>query len=119
MCSISQRVAEMLFADWRKAALADLPLKFFGCDMSSVAIQHARANARRAEVPVDFFEADVLQTALPAGFDVVMCSLFLHHLTEEQALNLIRDMSDKAGCMILISDLLRSRSGLLLAQIGT
>ena len=103
----------------RMALRADVQLEFAGCDVSPVAVEHARANAQLADVKVDFFVADVLDEPLPSGFDVVMCSLFLHHLTEQQAVDLMKEMSAKAGSMILINDLLRSRTGLWLAQIGT
>ena len=103
----------------RQSLRADVQLEFAGCDVSPVAVEHARANAQLADVKVDFFVADVLDEPLPSGFDVVMCSLFLHHLTEQQAVDLMKQMSAKAGNMILINDLLRSRTGLWLAQIGT
>jgi 2-polyprenyl-3-methyl-5-hydroxy-6-metoxy-1,4-benzoquinol methylase len=102
----------------RKARGADVPLEFAACDVSQVAVDHARDNARRAQVAVDFFVTNILNEPLPSGFDVVMCSLFLHHLTENQVVHFL-EMSAKASPMILINDLLRSRGGLLLAQVGS
>ncbi len=103
----------------RKAQRAAVPMEFCGCDKSSVAIEYARQEARCSRVNIDFFTADVLNRPLPSGFDVIICSLFLHHLTEEQATLLLKKMSDQAESMILINDLLRSRSGWLLAYVGT
>src|SRR5439155_9017041 len=52
------------------------------------------------------------------GYDVVMCSLFLHHLSDEQAPVLLRAMADAAGSLVLINDLRRSRLGYTLAWLG-
>src|SRR5438270_878835 len=67
---------------------------------------------------VRFFQADVLREPLPSGYDAVISSLFLHHLTEEQAVALLRRMG-AAGRIVLVNDLVRSRPGYLLAWLGT
>jgi SAM-dependent methyltransferase len=43
------------------------------------------------------------------SFDVVTCSLFLHHFSGERALRLLETMSDLARTAVLISDLERGR----------
>jgi len=40
---------------------------------------------------------------------VVTCSLFLHHLSEDDAVALLRRMADAAGALVLVNDLARSR----------
>ncbi len=67
---------------------------------------------------VPFFQLDALNDPLPEGFDVVTCSLFLHHLSEEQAVRLLRKMADAARSTILVNDLSRSRLGYALAWTG-
>jgi 2-polyprenyl-3-methyl-5-hydroxy-6-metoxy-1,4-benzoquinol methylase len=52
---------------------------------------------------------------LPNDFDVVMCSLFLHHLSNDDALTLLRRMAAATRCLGLVSDLRRSAYGLFLA----
>jgi len=103
----------------RRAHRAGLPLVVEGCDVSAVAVEHAVREAERQGTPVRFFRADALADDLPGDYDVVVCSLFLHHLTEDQAVELLRRMGAAAGRLVLVNDLVRSRPGLLLARVGT
>jgi 2-polyprenyl-3-methyl-5-hydroxy-6-metoxy-1,4-benzoquinol methylase len=103
---------------WHKARRAGLPLAIEGCDVSPVAVAYATRQAERHGADVRFFKADALAGDLPAGYDAVVCSLFLHHLTDEQAIALLRRMAS-AGRLVLVNDLVRSRAGLLLARVGT
>ena len=50
-----------------------------------------------------------IRDPLPGGFDVVTCSLFLHHLSEDDAVTVLRRMRDAAGRLVLVNDLARSR----------
>jgi len=103
----------------RRARRAGIPAEVDGCDKSRVAVAHARNEALRAGVDkIAFFEHDALASALPAGYDVVTSSLFLHHLDELQAEMLLRSMADSAGRMVVISDLCRNRLGYLMAWFG-
>ncbi len=86
-----------------------------GCDVSSVAIGHARRLAERHRVPVEFFQRDVLSDPLPGGYDVITCSLFFHHLDESQVVQLLTGMNRAAGRLVLVNDLIRSCRGYLLA----
>lgn len=103
----------------RRARRTGVPLYIAGCDVSPVAVAHATQQARQRGSEVAFFVMDTLSEALPTGYDVLMSSLFLHHLNEEQAELLLRKMADAAGNLVLINDLVRSRMGLLLAHAGT
>jgi hypothetical protein len=51
----------------------------------------------------------VIRDPLPADFDVVTCSLFLHHLSSDDALSLLVRMHDAADKLVLVNDLARSR----------
>jgi 2-polyprenyl-3-methyl-5-hydroxy-6-metoxy-1,4-benzoquinol methylase len=104
---------------WRRARLAGLPVHFAGCDQSPTALDYASAQAERHHAGVDFFAADVLNGPLPAGYDVLTCSLFLHHLEEEQAVDLLRRMAQAARRMVLVNDLRRGTGGLLLSIVAT
>lgn len=104
---------------WHKAHRTGLPFAIEGCDVSAVAVEHATGQAKQRGAEVHFFTADALQGELPAGYDAVVCSLFLHHLTEDQAVGLLRRMGAAAGRLVLVNDLLRGRLGLLLARIAT
>lgn len=88
-----------------KARRAGVGLEAAGCDVSPTAI----AEARRAHPGIEFFVHDALHSKLPAGFDVVTCSLFLHHLGVEEAVGLLANMENAARHLVLVNDLDRSR----------
>jgi 2-polyprenyl-3-methyl-5-hydroxy-6-metoxy-1,4-benzoquinol methylase len=104
---------------WKKARRAGLTnLAFHGCDISPIAVQAATENAGRAGVEIGFFRHDVL-TDRPAGrYDVVTCSLFLHHLSADEAVMMLRTMKDWAARLVLVNDLERSRLGFAMAWVG-
>ncbi len=102
---------------WKKARRAGLRLEVAGCDVSPLAIEHARDRARRQRADVDFFIHDVVAGPLPRGYDIVMSSLFLHHLGESEAVAFLRAMKAAAG-LVLIDDLRRGVLGWALAYVG-
>jgi 2-polyprenyl-3-methyl-5-hydroxy-6-metoxy-1,4-benzoquinol methylase len=104
---------------WRKARRAGLNFTIDACDVSPVALEHGRENAKRAGADVHFFEHDVLAGPLPREHDAVICSLFLHHLDENDAVEALRRMAAAARRMVLVNDLRRSATGWLLAWFGT
>jgi 2-polyprenyl-3-methyl-5-hydroxy-6-metoxy-1,4-benzoquinol methylase len=98
----------------RRADREGLKVEVEGCDLSSTALDFARSRARALGVEVTFVRRDVLGGDLPGGFDLVCSSLFLHHLSNQEAVGLLRTMS-VAGRAVLVQDLLRTRTGLLMA----
>jgi SAM-dependent methyltransferase len=104
---------------WKRARRAELPMHFAGCDQSRTALDYARAQAEHRQADISFFEADALNGPLPGGYDVLTCSLFLHHLEDEQAVDLLRRMARAAERMVLVNDLRRGTDGLLLAYVGS
>ncbi|HET7587372.1 MAG TPA: methyltransferase domain-containing protein [Gammaproteobacteria bacterium] len=102
----------------QRAQRQGVALDVQGCDISGDAVSYARAAAVRADVPVKFFRADALGDGLPTRYDIVTASLFLHHLTDEQVATLLRKLADHADHLV-ISDLIRSRTGYALAWLGT
>ena len=103
----------------RWARRAGLPVRVSACDISPTALDISRCRAEAAGESIEFFQYDLLQTALPGEFDVVMCSLFLHHLDEPDAVRVLRSMSGAAARAVLVNDLIRSRRGYWLAMLGT
>lgn len=87
-----------------------------GCDLSGSAIEYARERAERSHASCRFFQWDVKE-GLPGGYDVIMCSLFLHHLEHEDAVAFLRDAS-AAAARVLVQDLVRSLAGWWLAYVG-
>lgn len=94
---------------WRRAKAAGVPLVVEGCDISPTAVNSAERNAAEAGAAARFFVHDAIRDPLPSGFDIVTCSLFLHHLSDDNALSLLRRMGDAAGSRVLVNDLARSR----------
>ncbi len=103
----------------RRAARERLDVDWLGWDMSPVAIDYARTLAgRRGVEGVRFELADALRDPIPAGIDVVLCTLFLHHLTESDAVALLRRMREAARAAVVISDLRRTRLGAVFTWAG-
>lgn len=104
---------------WKRAHRARIALEVSACDVNPNALQYARTQAAAARTDVQFFPLDVLHEPLPKGYDVLSCSLFLHHLDANEARNLLRRMGEAAGSMVLVNDLRRSLMGFILAALGT
>ena len=102
----------------RYAFQAGVNLVIEGCDISPEAVRYAQARADTQGSHSRFFVLDVLSGTLPTGYDVVSCSLFLHHLAESDAIVLMSRMATAARSLVLIDDLVRSQLGYLLALIG-
>jgi 2-polyprenyl-3-methyl-5-hydroxy-6-metoxy-1,4-benzoquinol methylase len=103
----------------RRARRRGLDLDVEACDVSATAVDHARLSASRRGAAVRFFRHDVIADGLPGAYDVLICSLFLHHLDREQASRLLAAMDRAARFLIVVTDLDRSRIGLALAWLGT
>lgn len=101
---------------WTWAKRMGLRLDFHGVDISPQAIEVARARAEKAGAEVTFSLMNVLDDPLPQDADVMICSLFFHHLDNAQAKSLLQKMSLSARHLVLISDLRRSVTGWLLAH---
>jgi 2-polyprenyl-3-methyl-5-hydroxy-6-metoxy-1,4-benzoquinol methylase len=84
-------------------------IEWAGCDLRGTAIDLAKQRARSAHVPVTFFVHDSLNEPLPTGYDVVITSLFLHHLSRKDVITLVSEMARVASHAVIISDLSRSR----------
>lgn len=104
---------------WRRARQAGIALHMEGCDISPVALEHAVARAAAAAAPIRFFVYNALTGPALSGYDAIVCSLFLHHLDEAQAVSLLARMSEMAGRLVLVNDLLRGWTSLLAAHLAT
>jgi 2-polyprenyl-3-methyl-5-hydroxy-6-metoxy-1,4-benzoquinol methylase len=103
---------------WRRARRNELPVEVAGCDFSPVAIATAQRRAEAQRADVTFFACDVLAEPLPEEYDVITCCLFLHHLDEPQAVQLLEKMRRAARCLAQVNDLTRSLGGWWLAYLG-
>jgi 2-polyprenyl-3-methyl-5-hydroxy-6-metoxy-1,4-benzoquinol methylase len=99
----------------RRAARSGLDLEVHGCDVSPPALEVAHKNAERAGIRAQFFELDALRDEIPQDYDIVCCSLFLHHLDEHDAVALLGAMAEGVRRTVLVQDLRRTVAGYLLA----
>ena len=97
-----------------RAIREGMAVEVSGCDLSPVAVSYAKRRARDRGLEVEFFHHDATAGELPGGFDVVSSSLFLHHLSRDGAMRFFAHMA-RAGKVVLIQDLLRTRLGYVMA----
>jgi 2-polyprenyl-3-methyl-5-hydroxy-6-metoxy-1,4-benzoquinol methylase len=103
----------------RRAVRDGIDIEWLGWDLSPVAIDYARTLASRAGVQgVRFERADALRDPMPAGPDIVACTLFLHHLPDPDAAALLGRMRDAARHTVVVSDLRRTILGAAFTWVG-
>jgi SAM-dependent methyltransferase len=108
---------DVLHAVARRAIRHGIPVELHGCDVSATALERARALGGDAPC-VSFHELDVLRDPISAGYDVLCSSLFLHHLTREEAIRLLGTMAGAAREVVIVQDLRRTRLGYIQAWIA-
>jgi SAM-dependent methyltransferase len=113
---VASGAGDVLIGLGQRARRAGVSVDLVGGDISPRAIAHATDRAQAKGVQAEFVRLDALRDGLPKGFDCIVSSLFLHHLDDQQAVHLLSKMRDAATQAIMISDLVRSRRGLLLAH---
>ncbi len=104
---------------YRRARRAGLHLKIVAVDISETALEVARHRAALAGVEIDFRRCDILGDNLAEQFDVVLCSLFLHHLEDGHSVELLRILKQRARHLVVVNDLLRSRVSMALVWLGS
>jgi 2-polyprenyl-3-methyl-5-hydroxy-6-metoxy-1,4-benzoquinol methylase len=81
-------------------------------DQSAIALEHAAEQAAAGGFDVGRIIADALRVDLPSQFfDVITCTLMLHHLERADAVCLLRKMADAARCLLVVQDLRRCATG--------
>jgi 2-polyprenyl-3-methyl-5-hydroxy-6-metoxy-1,4-benzoquinol methylase len=121
MADIASGSGDVLLGVARRALRHGLNLEIHALDISDEALRATSERCRSEHVPVTLHHVDVVAgnlSDLRARFDIVMCSLFLHHLRDEQIESMLRSMSGmiRPGGIIVISDLVRSRIGFFAAR---
>lgn len=103
----------------RRARRTNRPIVVAGCDKNPFAVKFSsEAQSGSQTVPLRIFPLDALRDELPRDFDVLMCSLFLHHLPDEEAGRFLSRLAKAARRLVLINDLRRTRLGYALAYAG-
>ena len=111
---------------------ADVPIALLGmsashgvkveidaCDFSAQAIAIAAEKCAAANAAVRLFRHDIVRDEIADRYDVVMCSQFLHHLTNEQVAVVLRKMKSAAARRVVVVDLERSAANWLQVWIAT
>jgi 2-polyprenyl-3-methyl-5-hydroxy-6-metoxy-1,4-benzoquinol methylase len=98
---------------------AGVSAEVHGWDCSQTAIDFARRQCDRVnQSSVQFDMANALVDAPNREFDFVYCTLFLHHLSDDDANRLLGVMWQMASQLVLVDDLRRSTIGYALAVVG-
>ncbi len=110
---------DLPIALWQRSQRQGLSLQIEGCDKSETALHHARQSAQRCGAEINFFQLDLIADDIPPDFDIVLCSLFLHHLENQSVVDLLTKIRERVNRMLVVSDLRRSYAGYLLACSAT
>ncbi|HYD01689.1 MAG TPA: methyltransferase domain-containing protein [Phycisphaerales bacterium] len=105
----------------RRARGAGVSLGLEVCDISGEALSATQERSVAAGVAVGAHRRDVVKDGLPQGdrtVDVVMCSLFLHHLREPDVVRLLAEMARVSRRGVVVSDLRRCRAGVAAAVVA-
>ncbi len=101
------------------AARKRIKLEIAGCDVSATALDYARQLADLHLVDVDFFELNAVTQALPMHYDVITCSLFLHHLSRDNAVRLLKRAGAAAERRLIVNDLARTPTNLCMVYVAS
>lgn len=116
---IATGAADVPRAICRRARRRGLAVEIEAVDRSDRAVAIATAwSTRYPEIRLR--QAEVPPLSYPdRSFDYVIASLFLHHLTEAQAISLLREMHRVARYGLIVNDLRRSRPARFLTTLAT
>jgi len=107
----------LAWANWARKEGWNLQLTLL--DNRSLAVEEQQRRAHESNLNVLSLQHDCLNTPLPSGFDVVTCSLFMHHLENHQAGQLLQSMQAASEGSVLVCDLERSVSNLAMASLAS
>lgn len=94
-----------LMAEWGRRK--KLKINFVGIDANAFMIQYAE-NKTRNYREITYHQADVLDGSFSAtSFEIVTCSLFCHHFTDEELLQLFKRLYTEVRLAVVINDLHR------------
>jgi SAM-dependent methyltransferase len=94
-----------VMVEWARAR--DISLRIDAVDASEASLEIARAAS--AEYPeIQFIRSDALKFESKDAYDIVVCSLALHHFSNEQAVAMLRHCRELSHRFVLVADLERS-----------
>lgn len=99
----------------RRARRAGRSVQVTVADVAAEALRAAGERFDRQAIDAELVQVDLLREPLPGGRNVVTCSLFLHHLEDDDAVAALRAMAAAAGRLLVVDDLVRGSWGYALA----
>ncbi len=114
-CNVARRLAGQI--EFEVVGWDISPTAVACANRSWSAIEKRILSPNQAAIHMEFEQVDVFSPR-EIEFDIVYCSLFLHHFAEPQAVAILKSMKKIAALSVLVDDLIRSRWGYMLAQIG-
>lgn len=95
----------MHMADWAKKEAVEV--RFIGIDANEHIIQFAKNNTA-AYPQITYLIEDIFSPSFQKKqFDIIHCSLFTHHFTDEELVKLLKNWRKQAQVAIVINDLHR------------
>jgi 2-polyprenyl-3-methyl-5-hydroxy-6-metoxy-1,4-benzoquinol methylase len=110
---------DFLFDAAARAQKEGIVLDLHGCDINPASIELAQRRAASQARRCAFFVHDAIQCTLPGEYDIVTANLFLHHLTDEHAVLVLRRMAEAATRLVIVNDLVRSRVNLGMVALAS
>jgi len=92
----------------RRAHKVSATLEIHACDISEYALGETQRRTGQEHASITTFPLDAVNQQIPGTYDIVMCSLFTHHLDDEQVVGLLYRMRAAARKLVLVSDLVRT-----------
>ena len=95
----------------------NIRMELLGVDLNATAIEIAREQS--SDFPeISFRVMDVLSTRFSEwNFDVILCTLTLHHFRDEEIFEFLERLSDKARIGLVINDLERNKAAYFLFRV--
>lgn len=116
---IATGAGDIPIALMKRAQKANFNIEIVGSDISADALKYASTMAQQQNVQIEFVKLNVFDDSLPPGFDVIMTSLFTHHLDPGDVTMLLQKMKAAADKKVLVNDLVRSEISYALVWLGT
>ena len=104
---------------WSLARKERLHIQIDGCDKSETAVAFAQSRAEVMNSPCRFLKVDIKTDDLPTDYDVIINSLFMHHLNNAEMISFLSKAATAAKGLLIVSDLERSYLNLAMIQIAT
>ena len=105
-----------VMVDWARAR--GITLRIDAVDANGSTLQIARAESR-GYPEIDYVRGNILTFEGGESYDLVCCSLALHHFSEDEAVVLLRRCHSLSHRFVLVSDLERSAATLAGIQVLT